>query len=55
MAQQIKCSVDQCVFNAMERCEASSIEVSACGCQDVKHASETACKTFRDRKEQRRA
>ena len=52
MTQKIKCTVDQCVYNAMDRCEASSIEVCSCGCQDVKRSAETECKTFRDRNDQ---
>lgn len=52
MTKEIKCSVDQCIYNAQNRCEAMSIEVRPCGCQEVKHSDETECKTFRDRSEQ---
>lgn len=51
MSNNIKCSVDQCFYNAKNHCEASSIEVCACGCQDVKRSDETACKTFRDKQD----
>ncbi len=46
---KIKCSVDQCYYNSNDRCEASSIQVGSCGCQDVQRCDETECRTFRER------
>lgn len=50
---KIKCTVDQCVYNSQNACDATSIEVCSCGCSDVKRADETKCKTFRDKTCQR--
>ena len=46
MASDIKCVVEECVYNAHAKCEAPAIEVSSCGDKVVTSADKTECSTF---------
>ena len=44
---QIKCQVEECIFNARKICQADAIEVRSKGDNIVKSSDGTACETFR--------
>jgi len=47
VSQQIKCEVEECIYNNAMNCHASNINVRSSGTRKVRNPDETACETFR--------
>ena len=47
VSQNIKCEVEECIYNNAMNCHANSINVRSSGTRRVKNPDETACETFR--------
>lgn len=46
MAKDVKCSVETCKYNCDKHCEANSIHVDTCHCNEAKDVAGTECDTF---------
>lgn len=47
MPKEIKCVVEECVYNQNKMCNADSIEVRSSGDMSVSTSDGTACETFK--------
>ncbi len=47
MARDVCCDVCNCVYNKKEKCQANSIIVNNCACENAHNSKETECRTFK--------
>lgn len=50
MAKDVSCSVESCKYNSNRRCDANTIKVGNCHCENAKDCDQTSCDTFELRK-----